>query len=244
MYVNRNLCLFLCALVFVGGKWVHSQDVPYNGESRPTHAQPGEVWCLVTLAPDYRTVTEQVMCQPASCTYETIPAKYETRSKQVMCKKESKRCINIPAEYADECYEVLKCPARTEWQRVNCDANVTLNQCEEKGACYGLVTIPTVYETKTRRVCVKPASATYEVIPAEYKTVEEEYCVQAKSKRRIEIPARYETRSKQICVSSGVKVWRLTSCTTSVSSNTDCGPVARYCEIPGSDLKSLMMVRK
>jgi hypothetical protein len=214
MKINSVGCLLLCtlALVFVGGARA-ADDVAYTGGAHPEHAKPGEVWCLITTPPQFKTVSEEVMCAPASCRFEKIPAVYEMQSEQVCSRKESTRCIDIPAVYKSESYEVQKCASRTEWQTVDCDnVNVSVAAKEQKGKCVALVTIPATFETLCRQVCVTPASTRTEVIPAEFKTVEKRVCTSEESQRRIEVPARYETRTKEVCVSNEQKVWRLSSC--------------------------------
>lgn len=243
MQNNKMCCLLLCVVGLIGSASLRAtEDVPYNGGSHPEHAQPGEVWCLITTPPQYKTVSEEVLCKPASCTYETIPAVYKTVCEQVCCKKESTRCIPVPAVYKTETYEVQKCPSRTEWQSVDCDnINVSVDAKEQKGKCVALVTIPAVFETRTREVCVTPASTRTEVIPAEYKTVEKRVCETPESKRRIDIPAVYETRTKEVCVGPERKVWRLTACkapegvancNTCEEKKEKCNPCNTCCEEP------------
>jgi hypothetical protein len=99
---------------------------------------------------------------------------------------------------------------------------VATNEKELKNECFGLATIPAKYETRTKKVCVKPAGKTYETIPAEYETVEKRFCVKSESKRRIDIPARYETRTKEVCAAPERKVWRLSACTLPVEKCDSC----------------------
>ena len=49
------------------GAGANAQDVAYTGGSNPEHAKPGEVWCLMTTPPTFKTVSEQYECKPASC---------------------------------------------------------------------------------------------------------------------------------------------------------------------------------
>jgi len=216
-------------------------DVPfYKGSGdRPTHAKPGEVWCLVTLPPVYKTVSEQVCVEPASFRCETIPAEYETVSEKVCVCPAKERCINTPAEYTTETYTVTVCSARTELREIEC-AEVNLASGETKGKCFGLVTIPAVTKECSRQVLVTPASTRYEAIPAEFKTVEKTICVKPEMKHQIDIPARYETRTSEVCVSCGEKVWRLTSCgvpevsadcsTCKVRVSDNCSPCKARCK--------------
>ena len=211
MQVNKTYCLLLCTMALIAGAAGATDDVAYTGGAYPEHAKPGEVWCLVTTPAQFKTVSEEYMCQPATCRFEKIPAVYKTETEQVICQKESTRCYSIPAVYKTESYQVEKCASRTEWQNVNCDG-VSTDAKEQKGRCVALVTIPASFETRSKQVCVTPASTRSEVIPAVYKTVEKRVCSCEESQRRIEIPAVYATRNKQVCVGNEQKVWRLSSC--------------------------------
>jgi hypothetical protein len=133
---------------------------------------------------------------------------YEDRQRQVCCKPAS--CVNIPipAEYADETYEVVVCPARCEWKRVDCEAH-GLQPGEQQGECWALCEVPEVKQTCTRRVCVKPASCRQETVPAEYQTVTERVCVTPGYYKTREIPAQYETRKDRRCVCPGRWEWRM-----------------------------------
>jgi hypothetical protein len=200
-------------LTLVLGAGANAQDVAYTGGSNPEHAKPGEVWCLMTTPPTFKTVSEQYECKPASCRFEVTPAVYEMQSEQVLCRKESTRCYPVAAVYKTESYQVEKCASRTEWQKVDCDSvKVSGDVKEEKDRCVALVTIPASYETRSRQVCVTPASTRSEVIPAQYKTVEKRVRTCEESKRRIEIPAQFATRTKEVCTGNGSKFWRLSDC--------------------------------
>src|SRR6185295_18319991 len=58
-------------------------EVPYTGGKHPPNAKPGEVWCIVTIPAQFKTVCEQVCVKPPSCTFECVPARYETRTEKV-----------------------------------------------------------------------------------------------------------------------------------------------------------------
>ncbi len=189
----------------------------------PANAQPGEAWCCVYIPPVYNTVSKQVCTCPESCQKEWVPPTYKTVTEQVMVecervnripipavfetvtetvcvKPECQEQIPVPAEYqtVEECFEV--CPARTEWQRIECTAADT---AAGKAECYALVTIPPVMEKRTKQVCVRPESCTTRTIPAEYTTVSKQVCKQPETCREEIIPARYETREKQVEVACG-----------------------------------------
>ena len=74
---------------------------------------------------EYKEVSKQVCCKPASCSYESIPAVYEDRECKVCTCGESKRKIEIPAKYETRTHEVQTCGVRKVWRKTECNATVT-----------------------------------------------------------------------------------------------------------------------
>jgi hypothetical protein len=181
----------------------------------------------VWIPPVYNTVTEKICTCPEKCEKEWIPPVYETRCKQVCTKPACKKEIPIPAEYktVEECIET--CPARTEWQRVDCTPE-QIKGGEKQGECWALVTIPPVYEKRCKQVCTKEACVTYEEIPAVYETQSEQVQVKCGYEKTHTIPAVYEDRCKQVCTCEGKWEWRRnTSCVVPVPQNcSPCTPEA------------------
>ena len=105
--VMRNslgvLCTLLCSVALLPGVSNAADEIAYTEGSRPP-AGPGEVWCLVELPAQFKTVSEQVMVQPESCTFETVPAEFRTVQEQVCSRPASKRRSEIPAEYKTETF--------------------------------------------------------------------------------------------------------------------------------------------
>ena len=152
--------LLVCTLLFsalcIGTNAAQASDreQPYTGVNHPQNAAPGEVWCLFTIPATMRTVSEQCMVTPATCTYEVIPAVFSTRTEQVLCTPECKRRIEIPAVYRTEEYQA----------------------CVKKESCRTEV-IPAVYGTRSEEVLCRPESKRRIDIPAVYRT--EEFQVEA-----------------------------------------------------------------
>jgi hypothetical protein len=86
----------------------------------PADAKPGEAWCCIFVPPVYENLTEKVCVCPESTRKEWVPPVTEMRKKQVCVREACSREICEPAQFdtVNECVEV--CPARTEWQRVDC----------------------------------------------------------------------------------------------------------------------------
>lgn len=208
----------------------------------PANAKPGEAWCCVYIPPVYNTVSKQVCTCPESCnkewvppTYKTVteqvmvecervnripvPAVYETVTETVCVKPECQEQIPVPAEYqtVEECFEV--CPARTEWQRVDCATQGCATG--QGGECFALVTIPATYEKRQKQVCVTPEACRTEVIPAVYAEECEQVQVACGYNKDIPIPAVYQTVTKQVCNQEGRWEWQ---------KNTSCAvPMPQVC---------------
>src|SRR5579862_9219979 len=129
MRTASSVFVLLCTAALAAGSCFAVDEIEYREGSRPP-AAPGEVWCLVTLPAQYKTVSERCMVAPASCRYETIPAEYETRTERVCSKPECKRAIEVPAEYTTETYQ----------------------ECVKKASCRKEC-IPAAYEDREERVC-------------------------------------------------------------------------------------------
>ncbi len=152
VFVPTFTMIVAAAASFCGGTSFASED---HG-NRPPNAVAGECWCLYTTPAQYKTVTEQFMVAPESCSYEVIPAVYEMRSDRVCVRKESSRQIKTPAVFGTENYQAL----------------VTGETCRTE-------TIDAVFENRDERVCVSKASQRRINIPAVYKTENYEVCIAA-----------------------------------------------------------------
>jgi hypothetical protein len=179
----------------------------------------------VWIPPVYNTVSERICTVPEKCEKEWVPPVYETRTKQVCTRQACKNEIPVPAEFknVEECIET--CPARTEWQRVDCTPE-QLKAGERQGECWALVTIPPVFEKRCKQVCVREASVRYEEIPPVFETVTEQIEVQCGFYKDRTTPAVYEDRPKQVCVADGKWEWRrnMACVVPTPASNNPCIP--------------------
>lgn len=177
---------------------------------RPPDAAPGEVWCYVRVPAVTRTEEERVCVRPETCREVQVPAVTKQVTTRVCVKPESVRQIPIAAEYEDRCKQVCTAPARTEWQRVDCNPTKLAAQ-EQVGECWTLKEIAPCYRTDTERVCVKPAGCRTEPIAAEYEDRCETVIVQPARVDRIPVQAEYETRYKEVVVCGPRWEWRRTT---------------------------------
>lgn len=175
---------------------------------RPANANAGEVWCYVRIPAVTRTVNEQVCVRPASTNKVWVPEETRQVTEQVCVRPAATRQIPIPAEFRDVPEQVCVAPGRQEWRRVDCASKANLNAEEQLGECWTLAQIPPQYETKTKRVMVRPASSRTETIPAEYSTQTKTVVVRPGYHQDVPVPAQYENRSKVVTVSQPRWEWR------------------------------------
>ncbi len=191
----------------------------------PANAKPGEAWCCVWIPPVYKQEMERICTCPEKCEQEWVPPVSETRTRQVVKCPASRREIPIAAEYktVEDCIET--CPARTEWQRVECTPE-QLKEGEKQGECWALVTIPAQFEKRSRQVCTREASVRYEEIPAVMETETYQVEVQCGFNKTKTIPAVYENRPKQTCTADGRWEWRrnMACVVPTLPANNPCTP--------------------
>ena len=108
----------------------------------------GDVYCLVEVPAEYKTVSKQVLRTAASFRYEDVPAEYTTITKSVLKTPETIRTTEVPAEYAERDVvkmihppvekhipvaaeytevdnKVLASQGQEEWHQILCAANAT-----------------------------------------------------------------------------------------------------------------------
>ena len=171
----------------------------------PSGAKPGECYARVFIAPQCKTVSEQVLVRAASERVEQIPAKYETVQERVMVQPASKKVEEVPAEYKTVQEQVLVEPAHTEWR----EGRGTVEKMDSAtGKIMCLVEIPAKYKTVEKQVLVKPASTREIEIPAQYEMRSVQKMIEPAHENHIQIPAEYKTVTKTEKVADGYFEWR------------------------------------
>ncbi len=189
-------------------------SVSHSGSSLfPPNAKAGECWARTFIAPQYRTVSEQVLKRgeserleliPAQYTWEEqsvlvkeasqrmeiIPAQYQWVEEKVLVKPESKRLVEVPAQYEMRQERVLVKEAHTVWKK----GRGPIEKIDHAtGEIMCLVEVPATYKTVSKRVMVSPPTTKELFVPAEYKTIKKRVMVEPPKERRVEIPAEYKT---------------------------------------------------
>ena len=165
----------------------------YKTISRQVVDQPATVR-TVEVPATHKTVKSRVVATPASTEETVIPAEYQTVTRQVVDVAPSTREIVIPAVYKTVERRVVDVPASVR-----------------------KVPVPAVYETVKRRVVDVPASFRELVIPAVTKTISRQVVDQAASTREVPVPAQYETLSYQVKVAEGKTERRAVLCETNAT---------------------------
>lgn len=94
-------------MVWQRGRVPGAQITRYDPET-------GEVWCLVEEPGEYRTVTRNVVVQPARVDEIETPAEYATITREVLVQAARVEEVPIPAEYNTYTVEYVSSPASIE----------------------------------------------------------------------------------------------------------------------------------
>jgi len=93
--------------------------------ANPEKLARGDVFCLRTTPPAYRTIRTQCLAKAACVRSVTIPAEYQAIRREVVASAATTRRICTPAEYEDIQKTVLVCPERIKWEHVICEEKMT-----------------------------------------------------------------------------------------------------------------------
>jgi len=92
-----------------------------SGAGKPT----GKTYCLAAVPAKFKTITKEVVKEPATIKKVSVPATYKTiRMKKLVSKAAEKR-IPIPAKYQVVTKQRKVSEARLEWRQVLCETNTT-----------------------------------------------------------------------------------------------------------------------
>jgi len=172
-------------------------EVPFKEGEAPPPAKPGEAWCLVTKPATYKTVTEQMLIQPATFFMESVPAKYETKEEKIQIAPESKRAVIVPAKYKTEKYQQVVKEESVRYEIVPAEYQTVEEQVVVKPDTEQLVMTGPACKTVTEQILVSPARTYWKkVSPSGGKVDKREvngdcYCL-------CEVPAKYVTITKEV----------------------------------------------
>ena len=185
----------------------------------PSDAETGECFARVVHPAEYRTVSENVVREPASERIRIIPAVYENVSEQVLVKPATTRFIEVPAEYESVSRDVQIEPSRQEWRRGACNAKAIVDHAT--GECWCLVEVPAVFQTVSERAVSSPATTRTVDVPAEYATVQKRVLVEAEREERTPVPAVLDTVMRRELVAPESEEWVRMTCDGVVDDRDD-----------------------
>jgi len=182
----------------------------------PPNAKPGECYARVYISPKYKTVSKQVMVQPAAEEIKILPAKYEPAEKQVLVSEATTEYKEIPAVYKWVTEKILVKEAHTIWK--NGRGNIEkIDNATGEVMC--MIHVPPTYKTVKKRIMVSPARIEEINKPAVYKTIKYKKMIHPPQKQVVPIPAQYKTITKKVKITEGHMMWKRTMCETNIDSN-------------------------
>jgi len=182
----------------------------------PPNAKPGECYARVYSSPKYKTISKQVMIQPATEEIKILPAKYEWAEKQVMLTEATTEYKEIPAVYKWVSEKILVKEAHTIWKKGRGNIERIDNAT---GEVMCMVHVPPKYKTVKKRIMVSPARIEEINKPAVYKTIKYKKMILPPQKQVVPIPARYKTITKKVKIAEGQMTWKRTMCETNIDRN-------------------------
>jgi hypothetical protein len=182
----------------------------------PPNAKPGECYARVYISPKYKTVSIQVLVQPATEEIKILPAKYEMAQKQIMISEATTEYKEIPAVYKWVTEKILVKEAHTIWKKGRGNIERIDNAT---GEVMCMVHVPPKYKTVKKRIMVSPARIEEIQKPAVYKTIKYKKMIQPPEKQVVPIPAQYKTITKKVKITEGQMIWKRTMCETNIDRN-------------------------
>jgi len=85
----------------------------------------GEVFCLRTTPPAYKTIRMRCLVKPACARQVAVPGEYQTIRRQVVACPPRTRRVNIPEEYENITRTVMVCAERVKWEHIVCEDKLT-----------------------------------------------------------------------------------------------------------------------
>jgi hypothetical protein len=165
----------------------------YRTVTRQVLDQPATVR-MVTVAPTHKTITRRVVDVPAHTEEVTIPAEHRTVTRQVIDVPESSREVKIAAVYKSVTRQVVDTPPTTRE-----------------------VPVPAVTRTLTHRVIDVAAHTREEVVPAVYKSTTRQVVDTPATTREVDVPAVFDTNSSIVKVSEPSVAWHAILCETNAT---------------------------
>ena len=190
-----------------------------TGSNKTAGAQSGLEGYVheIKIPAEYRTLTRQVVENPASVRMVEIPATTKTVKSTTVTSPAHTSEITIPATYKTVSRQIVNTPASSNEIAVPAESRTMKRQVEDIAATTKKIPVAAVTKTLSRRVVETPASFSEETVAAVYKTVTRQVVDQPASTREIDLPAKMETLSYQFKLSDASTQRRSILCETNAT---------------------------
>jgi hypothetical protein len=202
-----------------GDRVLRAADVMKPGADKSAGANSGEEGYVreIRIPAEYKTVSRQVIDQPASVRTVEVPGVSKTVKSRVVVTPARTEELVIPATYKTVTRQVVDVAPTTREIAVPGIKSTVSRRVVDTPASTRKIPVPAVYETVTRRVVDVPASLREAVTPAVYKTVSRQVIDQPATTREIAVPAQYETLSNRVQVAQASTERRAVLCETNAT---------------------------
>ena len=189
------------------------------GAARTSGAASGEEAYVreITVPAEYRTVTRQVLDQPATVRMVPAAATHKTVTRRVVDAAARTEEVTIPAVHRTVTRKVIDTPASSREVQIPAVYQSVTRQVVDTPPSTREIPVPAVTRTLTHRVIDVPAHTREETVPAVYKTLTRQVVETPASTREVDVPAVYETNSTTVKVGEPSVEWRSILCETNAT---------------------------
>jgi Putative peptidoglycan binding domain len=161
---------------------------------------------------EYRTVSHQVIDQPATVRQVEVPATYKTVTSRVVKTAASTQEVVIPAVYKTVTRQVVDQEASTREIAVPAQYATVSRKVVDTAPSAREIPVPAKMQTLAHQVVDREAAIREEAVPAVYKTVTRQLVDQPAGTREVDVPAVYQSLSRQVKVADASTEWRSILC--------------------------------
>ena len=171
----------------------------------------------IAVPAEYRTVTRQVLDQPATVRMVPVAATHKTIRRRVVATPARTEEVTIPAQSRSVTRQVIDRPASSREVKVPAVYQTVTRQVVDTPPSTREVPVPAVTRRLTHRVIDVPAHTREEVVPAVYKTLTRQVVDTPATTREVDVPAVYDTNATTVKVGEPSVEWRSILCETNAT---------------------------
>jgi hypothetical protein len=166
----------------------------------------------IMIPAEYRTVSRQIVDQPATVRQLEVPATYKTVSSRILKTAASTQEVAIPAVYKNVTRQVVEREASTRETVVPAQYATVSRKVVDTAPSTREIALPAKTQTLAHQAVDQEASTREETVAAVYKTITRQVVDQAASTREVDVPAVYQSASHQVKVADASTEWRSILC--------------------------------